>query len=146
MVVVDITKLDAVRYGIVGFAACEMRFILSAAAERQLEQDFRWAGLYFTFVRGELRVMDEVRPRSAMSAAEYRAKFGDNHTVWTQYNDNVSKQLARIPLIDAAGMDLVWPLCPDDKDEDEDDILPSLANLSVGVKVNRSLPDQAVPA
>ncbi|KAE9365628.1 hypothetical protein N431DRAFT_431045 [Stipitochalara longipes BDJ] len=134
MVVVDVTKLDEVRYGIVGFAAWEMMFITSAAAELRL------AAAHFFFLRGELRVMDELRPRSAMSAAEYRAKFKNNHTIRTYYNDNVSKQLARVPLIDEAAMDLVWPLGLDGEDE----ILPSLASLSVGVKVNRSLPDQAI--
>jgi len=133
MVVVDITKLDAVRYGIVGFGVGPMKFVTSPRNEGYTMGAMGPGA----FERGELRVMDKVRPRRAMSAAEYMAKFKDNHETLPTYDSNTSKQLlllARIPLIDAAAMGLVWP--------QEDDILPSLANLSVGT--TRSLPDRVI--
>jgi hypothetical protein len=131
MVVVDITELDAVRYGIVGFGVGLMKLVTS-----RFNAGYTMGAMGpGAFEPGELRILDEVRPRSAMSAAEYMAKF--NHTT----KDKVNELLARIPLIDAAAMDLVWP--PDPKDDD--DILPSLANISIGTTAtNRSLPDQAV--
>lgn len=142
MVVVDITNLDAVRYGIVGFPVGQMRFVSSAREERN--PPLIHGG--FAFIPGELRLVDEVRPRTAMSAAEYIAKF--KHSYWIVDNlnnvddiysrrDNIKKLLDPIPLIDAVAMDLVWP--------QKEDILPSLANLLISPPTsNRSLPDEAI--
>ena len=142
MVVVDITNLDAVRYGIVGFGVSLMRFVPSAREER----DPVTVHGGFAFATGELRVVDEVRPRTAMSAAEYIAKFKYSYPIGDNFNDfnhiyserdNTKKLLDPIPLIDAAAMDLVWP--------QKEDILPSLANLLISPPTsNRSLPDEAI--
>ena len=133
MVVIDIIELDAVRYCIVGFDVGRMKFVTSW---KEANNPPPGAGAIGpgVFELGELRVMDKVRPRSAMSAAEYMAKFDRTSSVMpSTYNNNVITQLlARIPLIDAAAMGLVWPTAS------EDDISPSLARQSLSVGTDRS--------
>lgn len=141
MVVIDITKLDAIHYGIVGFNVGRMKLVTSRLNEGNT-MGIAGPG---AFEPGELRVMDEVRPRRAMSAAEYLAKFKHHHETLPTYDPNCdydnSKQqqlLASIPLIDDAAMRLVWP--------QKDDIHRSLPALSLGTSTTttRSLPDQAI--
>jgi hypothetical protein len=135
MVVVDITNLEAVRYGIVGFSSCEM-LIDNAETQRGM----LWSAGHGALVRGKHRVMEGVRPRRAMSAAEYLTKLRSHRGSenFTSHSDSASELLAGTPLIEAAAMDLVWP-----PEGTEDDIIPSLASLSVGAN-DRSLPAQAV--
>ncbi|KAI0098071.1 hypothetical protein GGR51DRAFT_438904 [Nemania sp. FL0031] len=104
MVVVDITDLKRVCYGIVGFAVAMAKFVPSLEAERRpFHFDAR-----FHFEEGPLRVMDEVRPRKALSAAEYMAKFKYDYED-TSHHPNDVQTLDSIPLVDSAAMDLVWP-------------------------------------
>lgn len=152
MVVVDITNLDAVGYGIVGFSSCEMLIDTP-----QTRSSIRSMAALGRFTRGTHRVIEEVRPRSAMSATEYMTKLKCNRDGtsaskmpagmplmgtddFTLHSDIASKLLAGTPLIDVAAMGIVWP--PEGL---EDDIIPSLAYLSVGAN-DISLPDQAVRA
>ncbi|KAI1412125.1 hypothetical protein F5Y13DRAFT_47659 [Hypoxylon sp. FL1857] len=108
MVVVDITELDAIRYGIVGFAVGRAKFISSPEAERRpAVPGSMGTGV---FERGELKVMEESRPRRAMSAAEYMAKFNREASEY----GNAGEAIAEIPLVDAAAMSLVWPPDPED--------------------------------
>jgi hypothetical protein len=121
MVVFDITELEAVRYGIVGFTVTPAVFVKSEADERR-RAHFRVHGPG-AFERGELHLMDEVRPRQAMSAAEHLAKWpyhvlGDELTV---------ERLSSVPLVGADAMALIWPPGPDL----DDSVLPSLAGLSI---------------
>lgn len=102
MVVIDITNLDAISYGIVGFRVGPMTFIGSRNHENHPPD---YDGIGFHFVRGTLRVMDEVRPRRAMSAAEYMTEF--DHTSST--TNNIVRLIAKVPLINVSAMDLVWP-------------------------------------
>ncbi|KAI1122714.1 hypothetical protein F5Y10DRAFT_253368 [Nemania abortiva] len=107
MVVVDITDLQRVRYGIVGFAVAMAKFVPSLEAERRpFHLDAR-----FHFEEGPLRVMDEVRPRKALSTAEYMAKFNystvDYHD--TSRNPNDVQILDSVPLVDSEALSLVWP-------------------------------------
>ncbi|KAI1773228.1 hypothetical protein F4818DRAFT_121087 [Hypoxylon cercidicola] len=115
MVVVDITELDVVRYGIVGFNVSKAKFVPSREVERRpVGVGAMGPGV---FEPGELRVMDDVRPRRPMSAAEYMAKFNYEASAY----GNAGELLARIPLVDEAAMSLVWP------PSSEDDIHPPLS-------------------
>lgn len=127
MLVIDITKLDAVSYGIVGFSVGPMTFIASRNHEKH-PPDLH--GIGFHFVRGELRVMDKVRPPRAMSAADYMAKF-ERTSVPT---NNINELIARVPLVNVTAMDLVWP----PSIEDEIDMLLG----SLRVDASRSSLDQ----
>lgn len=121
MVVVDITELDAVRYGIVGFAVSKASFVPSLEAERRpAAPGAMGPGV---FERGKLRVMDELRPRRAMPAAEYMTKFNYE----TPAYGNAGEVLAQIPLVDAAAMSVVWPLHP------EDDSYPPLSTTTTTI-------------
>ncbi|KAI0810213.1 hypothetical protein GGR55DRAFT_129707 [Xylaria sp. FL0064] len=98
MVVVDITDLDAVRYGIVGFPVHRARFVASLQAEKQS----------YHFPGGELRLVDEAHHRRAMTASEYMSKFGpkyDNHI-----RGDAAEYFGRVPIVDPDAMNLVWPL------------------------------------
>jgi hypothetical protein len=104
MVVVDITDINAVRYGIVGFPVRRARFVPSLQAEKQ---QYGATGTGY-FPSGELRLVDEVHPRQAMTASEYMSKFSldhDNHT-----RGNAAEYLGLVPLVGADTMSLVWPL------------------------------------
>ncbi|KAF2966405.1 hypothetical protein GQX73_g7187 [Xylaria multiplex] len=106
MVVVDITDLKRVCYGIVGFAVAMAKFIPSLEAERRpFHYDAR-----FHFEEGPLRVMDEVRPRRALSAAEYMEKFNYNSADYcdTSHDSHDIQILDSVPLVDAAALSLVW--------------------------------------
>ena len=132
MVVIDITNLDAVSYGIVGFSVGPMTFIGSRYDEEH-PPDLR-GGMVFAFVRGELGVLEKKRPRRAMSAAEYMAKFeGEGHFPETP-TKNVNQLMGKVPLINVAAMDLIWP------PSIEEDIDMSLSSLHIGA--GRSLLDK----
>lgn len=107
MVVVDITDLKRVRYGIVGFAVAMAKFVPSLEAERR---PFHYTAS-FHFEEAPLRVMDEVRPRKAMSAAEYMAKFNYNSADFydASHHLNDMQALGSVPLVDSAALSLVWP-------------------------------------
>ncbi|KAI1282692.1 hypothetical protein F5Y07DRAFT_350634 [Xylaria sp. FL0933] len=97
MVVVDITDLSTVRYGIVGFPVHRARFVPSLQAENQGNH----------FPGGELRLVDDVHHRQAMTASEYMSKFGlklDN-----QIRGDAVDYLGGESLVDADAMSLVWP-------------------------------------
>ncbi|KAJ8120806.1 hypothetical protein ONZ43_g2582 [Nemania bipapillata] len=132
MVIIDITELDVVRYGIVGFTVSMAKFIPSLAAERTpFSMGATGTGV---FERGDLRVMDELRPRRAMSAAEYMAKFDYEASAY----GNAAERLAQVPLVDSAAMDLVWP------SDAEDNTQKPPADLSVSTGDLRPVPDQMV--
>ncbi|KAI8953887.1 hypothetical protein F4801DRAFT_588056 [Xylaria longipes] len=106
MVVVDITDLKRVRYGIVGFAVAMAKFVPSLEAEkRPFHYDAR-----FHFEEGPLRVMDEVRPRKALSAAEYMAKFNYDSVDYydPSHHPNDMQILDSVPLVDSVALSLVW--------------------------------------
>lgn len=104
MVVLDITNLSStsadtlmMRYGIVGFKVGMAKFIASREANFIPPR-----GASFEGEHGPLRVIEEVRPRRAMSAAEYMAKFKYedlvNEYTMSHYNSNMD-YLAPIPLV-----------------------------------------------
>ncbi|KAI1827832.1 hypothetical protein F4861DRAFT_291328 [Xylaria intraflava] len=107
MVVVDITDLDTVRYGIVGFSSARMVF-------KSYEGPLRSMG-GILLDRTIFRLMDEERPRRAMLAAEFMTRW-DRDYLSIEHNPDsealMSKLLAPIPLIDVDAMDLVWPPDP----------------------------------
>ncbi|KAI1109948.1 hypothetical protein F5Y14DRAFT_455530 [Nemania sp. NC0429] len=110
MVVVDITDVSAVRYGIVGFPVHRARFVPSLQAENQR---YGAMGVGY-FPSGELRLVDEVHHRQAMAASEYMSKFSldyENHIT----GDAVEHLEQVIPLTSADAMSLVWPAESDDK-------------------------------
>ncbi|KAI1173389.1 hypothetical protein F4777DRAFT_600676 [Nemania sp. FL0916] len=104
MVVVDITHVDSIRYGIVGFPVAMAKFIPSREAEGK---PFHHSAS-FHFEEGPLRVMDEVRPRKALSAAEYIAKFKyepeDHYDAWNHPSD--TQVLDSIPLVSSEALGL----------------------------------------
>lgn len=130
MVVVDITEPAAVRYGIVGFPVAAARFVGAPAAERYTMGALGPGAAE----SGELHVMDEVRPRQAMSAASYMARFEHEAPA----DPDTLEQLSRVPLVGADAMALVWPPTPG---PDDAGVVPSLAGLSIGS--DESLDDQA---
>ncbi|KAH8586863.1 hypothetical protein B0O99DRAFT_695071 [Bisporella sp. PMI_857] len=131
MVVIDITDLDAVRYGIVSFASAQMKWAPSAEAVRQQS----YMGLHMAFESGgEFRVVDKVRPRKVMSAVEYMAK--NQETILLSSHYNIIELLAHIPLVDSTALEYIWP--SDSGGED----LPPLGGMSVAVKAK--LPEQAI--
>ncbi len=70
MVVLDITDLDAVRYGIVGFYVCEMIHVTSPGFGFRMTR-------YGPEPRGYAKVtVEEHWPREPLSAPEYMSKFG----------------------------------------------------------------------
>ncbi|OAA56341.1 hypothetical protein SPI_07952 [Niveomyces insectorum RCEF 264] len=120
MVVFDITEPASVRYGIVGFPVAAARFVDSPAAERYTMGAMGPGAA----MSGELHVMDEVRPRQAMSAADYMARF--EHDV--PADPDTLEELSQVPLVDADAMALVWPPTPG---PDDAGVFPSLASLSI---------------
>lgn len=105
MVVVDVTDPSAVRYGIVGFAVGMAKFVSSPSHARP-----RFQGASFAFEEGPLRVLDEARPRKAMSAAEYMAKFKYADLVHdASQHDYDVHFLASVPVVDGVALSLVWP-------------------------------------
>ncbi|KAI1420358.1 hypothetical protein F5Y12DRAFT_773461 [Xylaria sp. FL1777] len=106
MVVVDITDVKRVRYGIIGFAVAMAKFVPSLEAETR---PFH-RGASFHGEEGPLRVMDEVRPRRALSAAEYMEKFNYNsveyYGTWQDPHD--IQILDSVPLVDTAALSPVW--------------------------------------
>ncbi|OTB00314.1 hypothetical protein M426DRAFT_15557 [Hypoxylon sp. CI-4A] len=102
MVIVDITQLKAVRYGIVGFAVSKAKFIPSLEVERR---PFSMGAMGPGVAEpGELRVMDETRPRRTMSAAEYMSRFDYEASAI----GNAIEKPAHTPLVDTAALTLVW--------------------------------------
>ncbi|KAF2993710.1 hypothetical protein E8E14_002011 [Neopestalotiopsis sp. 37M] len=135
MVVFDITDPKAVRYGIVGFAVAMAKLIGSLEEERRVP----FQGASFAFQEGPLRVVDEVRPRKAMSAAEYMAKF--DYSVadygYPHHGDNMGL-LTSIPLVEATALSLVWP------SDDFNDILPATIESTVSPHTSHTLQSQII--
>ncbi|GAP87902.1 hypothetical protein SAMD00023353_1601020 [Rosellinia necatrix] len=121
MVVVDITDLDAIRYGIVGFAVSIS--ILVPSKERE-GSPFLFGDGMGRPAEGSLKVIDDLRPRRAMSAAKYMTKF--EYEV-PSYADT-SELLARTQLVDTVAMSLIWPSGHDDGVH----LLPSI--LPIGIE------------
>lgn len=125
MVVVDITELNAVRYGIVGFAAMPMMWVPS------LEALSRQTGHPSAIVPpsnagGELRVLDQVRSRSVMSAAEYLNKVPGPTA--PPEGEQITKMLAQTPLVRSKALAMIWP------DGSELDMTRPMVDLSIGTK------------
>ncbi|PVH75070.1 hypothetical protein DL98DRAFT_575225 [Cadophora sp. DSE1049] len=133
MVVIDITELNAVRYGIVGFAAMPMMWVPSTEALS------RQTGHPSSLVPpsnagGELRILDQVRSRIVMSAAEYLIKVpGPNAP---PEGEQITKILAQIPLVRSEALEVIWPA------GSELDIALPMVDLSIGTK--NSLHEQAI--
>ncbi|KAI1422352.1 hypothetical protein F5Y12DRAFT_786816 [Xylaria sp. FL1777] len=110
MAVVDITNLDDVRYGIVGFPVCTAKFTPSRQAELR---DRSWPGATGpgAAATGELILVDEPHHRQAMSASEYMAKFDYEKR---EHGDAV-EALSQVPLVSADSMSLVWPPASEEK-------------------------------
>ncbi|KAH7403675.1 hypothetical protein BKA64DRAFT_744234 [Cadophora sp. MPI-SDFR-AT-0126] len=138
MVVVDISDLDEIKYGIFGFASAPMKFASSAEEVRRQIRESTNNGFDFEH-GGEFRVVDEERPRQVMSATEYLAKKDEVQNEAFNIlpeHENVSEMLANVPLVDSAALDLIWP--PGFKADN----LPSVAGLSIPSKT--SLHEQAI--
>ncbi|KAI0418913.1 hypothetical protein F5X98DRAFT_336684 [Xylaria grammica] len=112
MVVVDITELDAVRYGIVGFPVSQAKLISSLGMEGS---PFLFGDGMGRPAYGPDQVLDDVRLRKAMLAANYMTKFGYEVPSYAY----TSELLHRTPLVDTDAMCLVWP-----SELDEDVHLP----------------------
>ena len=103
MVVIDISNLDAVRYGIVGFKGAPVRYV-SSPKEGVLNMGIRGPGAFEP--SQAFRVVEDERPRIALSAAEYVAKFENDE--WLLPED-VSGLLDGKPLVDEGAMSVIWP-------------------------------------
>ncbi|KAH6725006.1 hypothetical protein BKA61DRAFT_41595 [Leptodontidium sp. MPI-SDFR-AT-0119] len=133
MVVIDITELSALRYGIVGFAAVPMKWASS------IEAIYRQAGPPGTFdpmseAGGEFRVPDGVRSRVVMSAVEYLARVPGPNTI--PKDERVTKLLAQIPLVHPDALEVIWPA------GSEYDIALPMVDLSN--RTSKSLHEQAI--
>ncbi|KAH8662573.1 hypothetical protein BX600DRAFT_437953 [Xylariales sp. PMI_506] len=131
MVVVDITNLDMVNYGIVGFTASGAGFAPSAEAESHA-LSMGTAG-QDAMCLGEIRVTEELRPRRAMSAAEYMDKF--KYEPFT--NGYAIQRLTQTAIVDISALKSVWS-----QGVDADEIVPLLASLAMASA--RSLQDQVI--
>lgn len=109
MVVVDITDINAVRYGIVGFPVHRARFVPSLQVEKQR---YGAMGVGY-FPTGELRLVGEVHHRQAMTASEYMSKFSRSHE--NSIRGDAAEHLSQVPLIGSDAMRPVWPLEPEGK-------------------------------
>ncbi|KAG4430511.1 hypothetical protein IFR05_013997 [Cadophora sp. M221] len=127
MAVIDITDLDRISYGIVGFSSAPMKF--ASSAEDRLRQIREGTGPMGFWLEGggEFRVVDEVRPRIVKSSAEYlqtieyEAHARPSHKI-------IGDLLTHVPLVDSDALEFIWPPAA------EYDILPSLSELSMGSK------------
>ncbi|KAK7959161.1 uncharacterized protein PG986_004015 [Apiospora aurea] len=133
MVVVDVTDLllgGVLRYGIVGFKIGMARWIDSRRALAEL--------------RREYGVLEAVRPRRAMSAVEYMARFDWGGDVVGEayipdlgvHNRNMGI-LASLPLVEEAALDVVWP-------KKYDGSHPPAPGTSVRAEGRRDLKHQAI--
>ncbi|KAH6718866.1 hypothetical protein BKA61DRAFT_652516 [Leptodontidium sp. MPI-SDFR-AT-0119] len=135
MVVIDITDLDRISYGFVGFASAPMKFASSAEERsRQIRQGTGPMGFWLE-TGGEFRVVEEVRPRIVKSAAEYLQTIEyEAHAL--PLHKIVEDLLAHVPLVDSDALEFIWP------STSECDSLPSLASLSLGTRP--SLHEQSI--
>ncbi|KAK0117455.1 hypothetical protein ONS96_013285 [Cadophora gregata f. sp. sojae] len=138
MVVIDITSLQEVRYGIVSFASAPMKWVPSQEAlDRQLgPRDFLGAP---SSSGGEFRVLDQVRERVAMSAAEYMQKVVEPDVVENDDTALITQLLANVPLVDSNAFDVIWPA---DSVELEDETVLQMERLSLGKE--RTLHEHAI--
>jgi hypothetical protein len=131
MVVVDITELDEVRYGIVGFASAPMKWAASPEAiSRQRGPAIHTANE----PGGEFRVLDQIRLRVVMSAAEYAIKVPSPNII--PEHDNMADLLAPVPLVLSDALEIIWPAGLDDE------VALSMVDLSIGTR--KSLHEQAI--
>ncbi|KAI1333015.1 hypothetical protein F5Y16DRAFT_354591 [Xylariaceae sp. FL0255] len=98
MVVIDITDLHAVRYGIVGFPVCEAKFVSSPQDEAPR--------VYNGYPqRGQLRLVDGEHLRQAMSASDYMTRFNYEIPILA----NSIQFLSQVPLVGTDAMEHFWP-------------------------------------
>lgn len=143
MVVVDVTDLilsGLLRYGIVGFKVGMAKWIDSRCALGDLRREYGG----FDLPSGPLTVLEAVRPRRAMSAVDYMARFdwgGD--VVGEAYIPNLGvhnrnmKLLASLPVVEDAALDMIWP-------KKNDDSHPPVPGTSVSADGQRGLKYQAI--
>ncbi|KAK8116696.1 uncharacterized protein PG998_004977 [Apiospora kogelbergensis] len=115
MVVVDVTDLilsGVLRYGIVGFKIGEARWIDSRRALMDLRREYGG----FDLPTGPLAVLEAVRPRRAMSAVDYMAKFdwggdviGEAYILNLGVHNRNMELLASLSVVEDAALDMVWP-------------------------------------
>ncbi|KAI0528439.1 hypothetical protein GGR58DRAFT_316662 [Xylaria digitata] len=140
MVIADITDLETVRYGVVGFTVDMAKFIPSLEAEKKSALLPMGAMGPGAFEEGDdLRVIEDPRPRRAISAAEYMNKFAYKVPTY-EGNAYTSELLAQIPLIGPTAMSLVWPLLS----SNDNNVQPLPAPLSLPLSVERTQQDQAI--
>ncbi|KAK6853787.1 hypothetical protein PG995_010599 [Apiospora arundinis] len=143
MVVVDVTDLiisGALRYGIVGFKIGLARWIDSRRALGDLRREYGG----FDLPSGPLTVLEAVRPRRAMSAVDYMAKFDWGGDVVGEacipdlgaHNRNM-ELLASLPVVEDTALDVVWP-------KKDDDSHPPVPGTSVSAEGQRDLKYQAI--
>jgi hypothetical protein len=89
MVVVDISDVAEIRYGIIGFTTQMMIYDETGREDNEFEDEP--AGKRSLFV-------EEDRPRRPLSAAEYTTKFGDS-------DPHLTGVLAHTPLVDHSALD-----------------------------------------
>lgn len=95
MVIIDITDLKALRYGIVGYPS-NLHIHVATPEDEERRRHGQWK-------TPELRFNRSDRPRSAMSGVEY----------WKMYcHSRNDKVLANFALIDNVAMDIIWPHDP----------------------------------
>ncbi|PVH68154.1 hypothetical protein DL98DRAFT_599774 [Cadophora sp. DSE1049] len=133
IVVIDVTELSALRYGIVGFAAVLMKWASSVEA---IYRQSGTPGAFYPISEsgGEFRVPDGVRPRVVMSAAEYLTRVLGPNTI--PKGERVTKLLAQIPLVHPDTFEIIWPA------GSEYDIALPMVDLSN--RTSKSLHKQAI--
>lgn len=112
-----------------------MKFASSAEERsRQIRQGTGPMGFWLE-TGGEFRVVEEVRPRTVKSAAEYLQTIEyEAHAL--PLHEIVEDLLAHVPLADSDALEFIWP------STSECDFLPSLASLSLGTRP--SLHEQSI--
>ncbi|KAK6827465.1 hypothetical protein PG987_010806 [Apiospora arundinis] len=138
MVVVDVTDLiisGVLRYGIVGFKVGQASALCGTFT-------INMGG--FDLPSGPLTVLEAVRPRRAMSAVDYMAKFdwggdvvGEAYIPDLGAHNRNMELLASLPVVEDAALGVVWP-------KKDDDSHPLVSGTSVGAEGQRDLKYQAI--
>lgn len=136
MVVIDITELDQVRYGIVSFACAPMKW---ASSREEIRRQIGPAIHTANERGGEFRVIDQIRPRVVMSAAEYMIKLLPDYVNIIPEHDNMVNLLAPIPLVLSDALEIIWPA---GLDAQSDDMALPIGDLSIAS--GKSLQEQSI--
>lgn len=98
MVVFDVSDLDRIRYGIVGFSV--VHTLTSDPASPSVAE---FVSMYGTVELDTMPLAEAIRPRRPLSATEYMVKFG--YDAVDDYEKHCIQQLEKFTLVDVSALD-----------------------------------------